>query len=86
MKVTYSPLIIEIMLHYHTRTTDYGEADNNADAPAVKEATEWLRDNGLLESNAEDAGGRCYDITPKGTTYVGFLQDVQMPVQKWVKP
>lgn len=77
-----TPLIINILLHYHTAGGDYRDGDLSA--PAVAEAMQWLVDAGLLR--LEGTFGRRYVPTDALPVYVEALCAVPFPVQKWVMP
>lgn len=90
-----TPLLIEIVLHYHCRADDYRGGDYSA--PAVREGIDWLRDEArLIEFVPEDARSlsrgtwgyipAAYRLTERGKTYVEALQSMPLPVQVWVMP
>ena len=80
-----TPLQIEIMLHYHTRTTDYGGADDNFTSESVQGALIGFRLDGMLADN-RCHGDTTYEITDKGRAYVAGLTKVNMPECHWHIP
>lgn len=81
-----APLMIEIMLWYHTRVGDYGSLENNANAPAVVEAHKWLDEKGLLHRSMFADAKQRHTITEKGTAYVNALSRVGVPEVRWHVP
>jgi len=78
-----TPLEIDILLHYYCRAVDYRDGDFSA--PAVRSAIDMFR--GELELLKPcDEGGKTYQLTARGLVYVQALQNVPLPVQKWVMP
>lgn len=95
-----SPLNINILLHYYTRTSDYA-ADaqpSHGRSSAVSDSLGWFVAQGLLvsrygdicwsisESASPRTGAAIFRITDKGRAMVQALEDVQIPVCKWVQP
>jgi hypothetical protein len=99
-----SPLKIHMLLHYYARGTDYAAwasvvEPEHATSSAVREAMEFLVDQGMLKSKYGDiswainqaavVGGDdspIFSITEKGRAMVGHLCAVQVPVCQWVQP
>ena len=85
-----TPIQIEIMLHYHCRTTNYGEDKGNGDAPAVVRAIREFLENGMLELNP--GTGKIPFPSPnlrigeRGKAYVMALLCVPLPVCEWRIP
>jgi len=78
-----SPLMIEILLHYLSRTDDYRNGDFYA--PAVRQAIDWLNDNGFLKA-AQRGTRRSYHLAERGEVYVKALCEIPFPIQIWVIP
>lgn len=78
-----SPLVIEIVLHYHCSTVDFRDIKS---APAVAEAIENFLSAGLLKPDTDPATKRKYELTRGGMMYAGALMDVPFPEQLWVVP
>ena len=84
-----TPIQIEIMLHYNSRTNDYGQADDNFDAPAVQQTISWFIEADLLEPNpvaSPEEDGPKYRITKKGLAYIDGLRNLPLPVCEWRIP
>lgn len=80
-----TPLAIDILLHYHTRPGEYGERDNNSQAPAVQSEITRMLYNELLTFHDTDHGASMV-ITDKGNAYVRGLCNMPFPEQHWVIP
>ena len=70
-----TPLEIEIILYYYSRTNDYRDMDFSA--PAVRQAIDWMKAEGVL---LEDGTNACYRLGERGHVYDtgdynGGLQD-----------
>lgn len=52
------------------------------ESPAVREATDWLENRGLIEH--EDSTS--YDVTDKGLCLIEAMKNLPMPVQTWSMP
>lgn len=78
-----TPLHIDILIHYHTRPTEYGKEDDNFYAPAVREAVDWMVGANLLESSdpGDDASFR---TTDKGDAYIDAICTLPLPEKKTV--
>jgi len=75
-----TPLIIDMILHYHTTPGDYRDGDFSA--PAVREAINLMRDEwGLIENGC----GR-YKPTDRLHAYVAKLCSIGLPEQRWIYP
>lgn len=70
-----SPAEIKICLHYYTAP---GDAEN------IHLCSEMFVSNGLLETN--DTPGRQFQSTEKNDAYCKMLQEVPLPIRKWVDP
>ncbi len=77
-----TPLIIEMCLHYATRTDDYGLSEGRFSAPAVEEARKMLCELGLLEVVGRD-GARFRAVREPMNLYVSALRAVPLPTHKW---
>lgn len=78
-----SPLEIEILLHYHSRTNDYRGGDFTA--PAVREAINNFRDCEEMLCPCE-SGSRTYRLTERGRVFVDALQRLPLPRRVWLMP
>lgn len=82
-----TPLQIEILLHYYTRTDDYREGDFSA--PAVCEAINDFRDRPdgpLISQEQVICRHACYALTERGKVFVEAILSLPLPVQEWVMP
>jgi len=75
-----TPCHLEILMHYYVSPTVYPQHD----APAVIEYTQWLVDNGVLESHLDGESG--YEVTEKGKAWIDLILATPMPVMKWCDP
>lgn len=69
-----TPLHIELMIHYRCKTTRFPRAD----APAVIEYTNVLKDLGLIRETTKDEEGD-YRATDRGLAYLEALCRVPFP-------
>lgn len=74
-----SPLSIEIVQWYFTRTTDYRDGDFSA--PAVGNALNFLGSVGLIKPTGSTPR---FGITEAGRVYCKALQAVPIPRATWV--
>ena len=83
-----TPLEIEILLHYYTRSNDYRDGDFSF--PAVRETLDCFREDlNLIEYWPEDDNTRpdqTYRLTERGRIYAEALKAVPLPIQIWVMP
>ena len=77
-----TPLLIEMILHYHTTPGDYRDGDFSA--PAVRAAIDWMRDEVQLIEHKPGKPG--YVATDRLHAYVEKLCTIDLPVLKWVYP
>lgn len=77
-----SPLMIDMLLHYYTTPTEYRDGDLSA--PAVREAIEWFKDNGMLEVVMGKSA--TYGVTPKAVAWIEHVCSLPLPKQVWVMP
>jgi hypothetical protein len=80
-----SPLKINIGLWYYCRVGDYGQADNNFNAPAVQEALADFVNGGLLALSPAGSEAKYYG-TEALKVWVDGLCNVRWPVQTWTIP
>ena len=76
-----TPLLIEIMLHYHCRADDYRDGDFRA--PAVREGIDWLRDDAKMIEHQSGDRTNMYRLTERGKAYVEYLQMIPLPTASW---
>ena len=84
-----TPLHIDILIHYHTRPTEYGKEDNNFSAPAVREAIKWMVGANLLESNdPRDDANHSFRTTDRGNAYIDAMSTLPLPEKQivWTIP
>lgn len=74
-----SPLLIEIVQWYLTRTTDYRDGDFSA--PAVGNGLNFLASAGLIKPTGSAPR---FVITKAGRVYCKALQAVPIPRETWV--
>ncbi len=79
-----TPLEIEMLLHYYSRTNDYRDGDFSA--PAVRNALEWFKREEFLATDKAEPPKTCYVIAERGRVYVEALKSVPMPERRWVMP
>lgn len=79
-----TPLLIEMLLHYHYSGVDYREGDFQA--PSVREGIDWLRDEARMIENDDESRRRTYKLSERGEIYVKALMTVPLPVQVWAMP
>lgn len=75
-----TPLEVEILLHYHSRVSDY--RDGNFSAPAVRDAIDAFGKSGYLTPGTV----RKYDPTEKLHAHVAAICSVPEPIQHWEIP
>lgn len=76
-----TPFHLEILIWYHTRTTDI----INMDAPTVKQyIADWIRFGILKELGHGSLIS--YELTDKGQVYLDGLLHIPLPIQQWVMP
>ena len=76
---------IQVLLHYHVSP----EPHNRSQAPAVKDATSMLLEEGMivLRSDQSETGGYLtYETTIRGRAYVEMLKHTPFPVCVWMDP
>lgn len=78
-----TPLEIDMLVHYYTRPTEYGNKDDNYDAPAVKASLSWMVSADLLKRQELDG---TYKITEKGKAYVDAFRNLPLPEKHWIVP
>jgi len=76
-----TPLIIDMILHYHTTPGDYRDGDFSA--PAVREAINLMRDDWALIEHAQAKG---YVPTARLHAYVKKICSIGLPEQHWIYP
>lgn len=86
-----TPLEIEILMHYYCRADDYRDGDHSA--PAVKASLDSFVESDLLTLEGfrperfEDGRLKArYAVTDRTRAYLAALQEVPLPVQKWIMP
>lgn len=80
----WTPLQLQILLHYYCSAADFREGDFSA--PAVREAIDSFRDcDGLLRSAEEPKYGT-YEITERGRCLIDHILKTPAPVQMWMIP
>jgi hypothetical protein len=77
MKNKFTPLHIELILHYHCCCNLWPQHD----APAVIEFTDDLLGMGLIVGDRESGSG--YRTTERGGKFVEKLCNTEIPVQVW---
>ena len=77
MSKKFTPLHIELIIHYHCIC----KPPLNHDAPAVIEFTEELVNLGLI--NKDGTSGSGYRCTDKGNVFVEKICNTELPVQYW---
>lgn len=83
--MTWTPLQLQILLHYYSHADDFRDGDFAA--PAVREAIDWFRgEAGFLEIKPPSRGLASYRITERGRVLVRHLLSAPMPVQVWTMP
>lgn len=76
-----TPLLIEMILHYHTTPGEYRDGDFSA--PAVREAINLMRDEwGLIEM----VDGKGYVATQRLSAYVKKICSIKLPELHWLYP
>lgn len=76
----FTPLHIELMLHYHCSCAKL----DNADAPSVVEYTQQLSQMGLIEFCKDHELNRAWGSTDKGKAFVEVICNVEVPRLAWV--
>ena len=79
-----TPLHIDILIHYHVSSTEYGKEFNNFDAPAVKDAINWMIGANLIEAEHDVACERAYRTTDKGAFYIDAICNLPLPQKRMV--
>lgn len=81
-----SPLQIEILLWYHSRASDYRDADFSS--PPVRDAIDCFRDKScMIEAIPRDLVERAtYRLTDKGAAFIRHILALPMPVCHWEIP
>jgi len=75
-----SPLLIGMMLHFHTSLAPY-------DGPITDTAFSELEDAGLIRKREKRPDGESmYQITLKGEAYVQYLTAMPLPIVRWELP
>ena len=77
---TWTPLHIELMMHYHCTPV----ALPNADAPVVVDYTSDLLKHGLIFVDRKCPSG--YRSTDKGQAFIALLCRTPLPEMRWVDP
>lgn len=81
----WTPLEMQILLHYYYSPEDYRQGDYSA--PAVRQAINSFRDElGLIREKSERDGYGLYEITERGRVLVDAALETPLPVQVWVIP
>ena len=78
-----TPLEIDILLHYYTRPGEYGQKDDNFNAPAVQSSFRRMESAELLEMVSPDLP---YKITERGKAYIDAFCKLPLPEQYWAVP
>ena len=78
----FTPLHIEILIHYNAISTDYRDGDFSA--PAVSEYINQMTDAGLLHMFGTN--NIKHKITTKGRAVVEYMCNTPIPVQEWKFP
>ena len=73
-----TPLHLEIVLHYYSRTIDM----ENSNAPATSEYVKHLLREGILE-DTNGHGPTSYKVSAKGEYWLMSLLSVPFPYQSW---
>ena len=77
MNTIWTPLHIELMLHYYCSCEEYPTAD----APSVIEFTGNLEANDLIKSDYPKKNKYC--ATEKGEAFVQKICNTPLPKRKW---
>lgn len=72
-----SPSNLELLLHCYYSTGPHPRAE----APAIREGTEYLAKNGMIEKRHD-----LWRTTEKGEAYIAHLMQVPFPEARWVIP
>lgn len=78
---SWTPLHIELMIHYCCSCSPFPRAD----APAVIDYTRQLIECGLVEETADDPR-RNYRATPMGEAFLELVCRTPLPRLAWVAP
>jgi hypothetical protein len=78
---SWTPLHIELMIHYCCSCSHFPRAD----APAVIDYTRQLIECGLVEETADDPR-RNYRATPMGEAFLELVCRTPLPRLAWVAP
>lgn len=80
----WTPLQMEILLHYYCSASDFREGDFSA--PAVRSAIDSFAEvEGLLTASSQPEYG-AYEITERGRCLIDHILETPAPVQMWVIP
>lgn len=83
--MNWTPLEMQILLHYYYSPEDYKQGDYSA--PSVREAINSFRDqHGLIREKLEKDSYGLYEITERGRALVHAALKTPLPVQVWVIP
>lgn len=78
----FTPLHLQILLHYHCSPEEYAKDDErHRTSEAVKEYTDDLRKLDLIERSVD---GAVFQTTERGNAYVRGICSVPLPIQRWV--
>lgn len=78
VNVTFTPLHIKLLLHYHCNCDPWPQSD----APAVSDYTQALVYFELVQPDSESGSG--YITTERGKAHIKSLLTTPLPRQAWV--
>jgi hypothetical protein len=80
-----TPLMIQILLHYHSVDGPYAEHNpGHRDSIAVRDQTAALLRDEMIVSDKQAAAG--FRVTERGSTWVRAICYVPLPIMNWVVP
>lgn len=75
-----TPLQLQMILHYHTRTTPYAAHEpEHAGSEGVRSQRQLLIDDGLLKWHS----GFSFSLTAKGIAFIDALCAMPLPRESW---
>ena len=96
--IKMTPLIIELVLWYHTRVSEHPNVAGSEVAPAYREGLDALIANGVIEMdprakglvvgavNIENTVGSAHRLTERGEKFVEMLLNTPLPTMEWIDP
>jgi hypothetical protein len=81
-----SPLAVEMLVWFCTRSWQAGPFPNLTTHEPQKEIRNWMLAEGVIEPFEPTGSEPVYQATERGQAWLRMITETPIPVQKWVDP